>query len=205
MMTRAMVAGVVAQQKTAHALDAEAREAEDVRRSQHGDADAFARLVQQHQTGIYNMLLRMTRNPEDAVDLSQETFLRAWRGLPGFRAEARFRTWLYRIAYNVCVSRRIVHTAAFVEGDGNPADTLPVPEREEPPFVFERQEQRERVVAAVNMLSAQYRLVLVLYYWREFSYDEIAAILGLPMGTVKTHLFRAKAALRAQLAAAEAV
>ncbi len=181
-------------------VDADERERDEVRRSQRGDADAFALLVQRHQAGIYNLLLRMTRNTEDATDLAQETFLRAWRGLPGFRAEAKFRTWLYRIAYNVCLSRRILPPTV---ADADATDALPLPERDEPPFVVERQEERQRVAVAVEHLAPQYRLVLHLYYWREFSYDEIAGVLNLPIGTVKTHLFRAKAALRTALIAGD--
>ncbi len=170
-----------------------------VRRGQAGDNDAFARLVERNQAGVYNLALRMTRDPEEAVDLTQETFLRAWRSLPGFRAEAKFSTWLYRIAYNVCLSRRIVHAATFA--DPSAADAVPAPEGEEPPAILLRQERRERVVAAMNRLTPAYRLVLDLYYWRDCTYDEIAAILDLPMGTVKTHIFRAKAALRTVLTA----
>ncbi len=174
-------------------------EKELVRRGQAGDNDAFARLVERNQTAVYNLLLRMTRDPEEAGDLTQETFVRAWRSLPGFRAQAKFSTWLYRIAYNVCLSRRVVHRAALAEPGA--ADVVPIPESEEPPAIVLRQERRERVVAAMDQLSPAYRLVLDLYYWRECTYEEIAAILDLPMGTVKTHLFRAKAALRTVLAA----
>ena len=81
------------------------------------------------------------------------------------------------------------------------ADAIPVPEGEEPPALILRQERREWVMAAMNRLTPAYRLVLDLYYWRDCTYEEIAAILDLPMGTVKTHLFRAKAALRTVLAA----
>ncbi|MCA1666624.1 MAG: sigma-70 family RNA polymerase sigma factor, partial [Thermomicrobia bacterium] len=99
-----------------------------VRRGQAGDNDAFARLVERNQTGVYNLALRMTRDPEEAVDMTQETFLRAWRSLPGFRAEAKFSTWLYRIAYNVCLSRRIVYSSTFA--DPSAADAIPMPEGE---------------------------------------------------------------------------
>jgi RNA polymerase sigma-70 factor, ECF subfamily len=175
-------------------------EYELVRRGQAGDNDAFARLVERNQAGIYNLALRMTRDPEEAVDMTQETFLRAWRSLPGFRAEAKFSTWLYRIAYNVCLSRRIVHRSTLA--DPGAAESVPVPEREEPPAIVLRQERREGVMTAMNTLAPAYRLVLDLYYWRDCTYEEIAAILDLPMGTVKTHLFRAKAALRTALVAA---
>jgi len=170
-----------------------------VRRGQAGDNEAFARLVERNQTGVYNLALRMTRDPEEAVDMTQETFLRAWRSLPGFRAEAKFSTWLYRIAYNICLSRRIVHPSTFADPDA--ADSVPMPAGEEPPAMILRQERREWVVAAMNRLTPAYRLVLDLYHWRDCTYEEIAAILDLPMGTVKTHLFRAKAALRTLLAA----
>lgn len=174
-------------------------EQELVRRGQAGDNDAFARLVERNQAGVYNLALRMTRDPEEATDLTQETFLRAWRSLPGFRAEAKFSTWLYRIAYNVCLSRRIVHRSTLA--DPSAAESIPVPEGEEPPAIVLRQERRERVVAAMHTITPAYRLVLDLYYWRDCTYEEIASILDLPMGTVKTHLFRAKAALRTALVA----
>lgn len=168
-----------------------------VRRGQAGDEDAFARLVEWNQRGVYNLALRMTRDPEEAMDLAQETFVRAWRSLPGFRAEAKFSTWLYRIAYNVCLSRRIVHPSLLANPDA--AAFVAIPEGEEPPAVALRQERRERVVAAMGRLTPPYRLVLDLYYWRDCTYEEIASILDLPIGTVKTHLFRAKAALRDEL------
>jgi len=151
-----------------------------------------------YQQGIYNLALRMTHDPEEAVDMTQETFLRAWRSSSGFRAEAKFSTWLYHIAYNVCLSRRIVHPSTFA--DPSAAELVPVSESDEPPALVLRQERRERVVTAMHALSPAYRLVLDLYYWRDCTYEEIAAILDLPMGTVKTHLYRAKAALRGLLA-----
>ncbi len=168
-----------------------------VGRGQAGDPDAFARLVERNQAGVYNLMLRMTRDPQEAADLTQEAFIRAWRSLPGFRAEAKFSTWLYRIAYNVCLSRRVVTKATFAAPDA--ADRVPMPEREEPPAVFLRQERREHILAAMQRLSPAYRVVLDLYYYRECTYEEIAAILDLPLNTVKTHLRRAKAALKEQL------
>jgi RNA polymerase sigma-70 factor (ECF subfamily) len=174
-------------------------ERELVRRSRGGDEDAFARLVERTQSGVYNLLLRMTRDPEEAVDLTQETFLRAWRALPGFRGDARVSTWLYRIAYNVCLNRRVLDRTALADMAG--AERVASPAHEEPAAVFERKERRERLLATVDRLPPAYRLVLHLYYWGELTYDEIADVLKLPLGTVKTHLHRAKQALRDPLAA----
>ncbi len=168
-----------------------------VRRGQAGDQDAFARLVERNQAGVYNLMLRMTRDPQEAADLTQEAFLRAWRSLPGFRAEAKFSTWLYRIAYNVCLSRRVVSRATFAEPSA--AERVPMPEREEPPALVLQQERREHVLAAMQTLPPAYRVVLDLYYYRDCTYEEIAAILDLPLNTVKTHLRRAKAALKDRL------
>jgi RNA polymerase sigma-70 factor (ECF subfamily) len=168
-----------------------------VRRGQAGDHDAFARLVEHNQAGVYNLILRMTRDPQEAADLTQEAFLRAWRSLPGFRAEAKFSTWLYRIAYNVCLSRRVISKATFA--DPSAAERIPMPEREEPQALFLQQERREHILAAMHQLSPAYRVVLDLYYYRECTYEEIAAILDLPLNTVKTHLRRAKAALKERL------
>lgn len=178
--------------------DAVADERALVQRGRAGDPDAFARLVERHQTAIYNLMLRMTRDPQEAADLTQEAFIRAWRSLPGFRAEAKFSTWLYRIAYNVCLSRRVITKAPFAAPDA--ADCVPIPEREEPPAVLLRHERHAQIRAAIQRLSPPYRVVLDLYYYRECTYEEIAAILDLPLNTVKTHLRRAKAALKEQLA-----
>lgn len=170
-----------------------------VQRSRGGDEDAFAQLVMQNQSGIFALLLRMTRDQEEAVDLAQDTFLRAWRALPSFREEARFGTWLYRIAYNVCLNRRLVDRGDRAELEL--VETVRAPAGDEPSERFAQRERRELLARSIDRLLPRHKLVLHLFYWADLSYEEIASILRMPVGTVKTHLFRAKAELRAHLLA----
>lgn len=174
-----------------------------VRRSQNGDRQAFAALVARYQTPIYQLALRMMRHPEDAEDAAQEAFLKAFVALPRFREEAGFRTWLYRIASNVCLdrlrrARRELLDPTAVEagardapgdagGDGNPLRQ-----------VLQR-EQRRGLAQAVQALPPHYRIAVVLHYVQGLTYREIAEVLEVPPKTVETRLYRAKTLLRARL------
>ncbi|MEE9385294.1 MAG: sigma-70 family RNA polymerase sigma factor [Nannocystaceae bacterium] len=159
------------------------------------DSDAFAELVRRHQGKVRGLLLRLTGNRTLADDLSQEVFLRAFRGLERFEGRARFSTWIYRIAYNVYLNHR---SRSKVLG-GLPAgfDTrVAAPETLESAG---RCDLRRDLAAAIGQLDERYRAVVVLYYIEDVSYPEIAEILGLPLGTVKTHLHRARKMLRQYL------
>jgi RNA polymerase sigma-70 factor (ECF subfamily) len=163
-----------------------------------GDNAAFAELVRRHQGKVRGLLLRLTGNPTLADDLAQEVFLRAYRGLVGFEGRSRFSTWVYRIAYNVFLNHRTrsKELAALPQGFESSAAA---PDNELSPGRFD---MRSDLAAAITELPERYRMVVTLYYLEDVSYPEIAEVLDLPLGTVKTHLHRAKKLLRDHLAEA---
>jgi RNA polymerase sigma-70 factor (ECF subfamily) len=172
------------------------REEELIRRAQAGEADAFAGLVAEHQRFVYNLALRALSDPHDAEDVAQEAFVRAWVALPGFRRQAQFRTWLYRIVTNLCYSRlpRLRREMAAL-GERQVA-ALPDDSLDDPAADLEVEQQRARLHREIEALPESYRVLIVLRYQQELSYDEIARVVSLPLGTVKTGLHRAKARLR---------
>ena len=174
-------------------------------RAQQGDHDAFAALVNEHQRYVYNLALRVLRDENEALDLAQETFVRAWSALPNFRGQSKFRTWLYRIVTNLCYNRLPgLRRSLNALGDAV-VEEIPDPDSKSgnPARKLEMQELREHLRQAVDDLDERYRLLITLRYQDELSYDEIASTLNLPLGTVKTGLFRAKERLRRALEAYE--
>lgn len=166
-----------------------------VRRAAAGARPAFAELVRRHQGKVRGLLLRLCGDRTLADDLAQEVFLRAYRGLCGFEGRASFGTWLYRISYNAYLnhSTRVRKFSALPDSYDSataaPEDALSPP----------RSDLRRDLDGAVAELPERYRGVVVLYYMQDLSYPEIAEILELPLGTVKTHLHRAKRLLRTRL------
>jgi RNA polymerase sigma-70 factor (ECF subfamily) len=174
-----------------------------IQRARQGDQEAFAALVAEHQRYVYNLALRVLKNEEEALDLAQETFVRAWTALPNFRGQSRFRTWLYRIVTNLCYNRLPNLRRSLNElGDDTIAD---IPETDvafaDPAHGLESRELRLYLHRAIDQLEENYRLLISLRYQNELSYEEIAAMLNLPLGTVKTGLFRAREQLRRALEA----
>jgi RNA polymerase sigma-70 factor (ECF subfamily) len=169
--------------------------------SKHGDQDAFARLVQRYQRRIFNLVYRMLQQYEEASEITQETFLAAWQGLPSFRGDARFATWLYRIAYNCALKQletrkrdkalRVALQAeqALQSHVGYESTDAQMDEHERQAFVQEH----------LSRLPAKYRIVLILRHLQDMSYEEMAEILTMPIGTIKTHLFRARNLLKERL------
>lgn len=171
-----------------------------------GDHDAFAQLVAQQQTYVYNLALGILGEAEEARDLAQEALLRTWQRLPSFRGEARFTTWLYRLVVNLGLNRlaRLRRQPPQVELDGHPLiDRSPA--AADPQEVHSAAEWRQAIWQAVDGLPEKYRLVITLYYQHERTYEEIAQILQLPLNTVKTHLSRARRQLADRLAELEEV
>jgi len=176
-------------------------EAQLVVASKQGDQDAFAQLVQQHQRRVFNLVFRMLQEYEEANEVTQETFLAAWQGLPSFRGDARFSTWLYRIAYNCALKQleqrkrdqalQTVVQAEYVAANRN--------EEERVDAELEAHARQSAVHEQLSMLPAKYRIVLVLRHLQEKTYEEMAEILTLPVGTIKTHLFRARNLLKERL------
>lgn len=156
---------------------------------------AFGELLRRHQGKVRGLLLRLTSDRNLADDLAQEVFLRAYRGLCGFEGRARFSTWLYRIAYNVYLNHRArVRELAALPENFEAGAMAP-----ETAMSANRSDMRKDLDAAIGALPERYRAVVMLYYLEDVSYPEIAEILELPLGTVKTHLHRAKRMLRDNL------
>jgi RNA polymerase sigma-70 factor, ECF subfamily len=153
-----------------------------------GDPEAFTRLVEQHQQSIYRLCRRFVTTHEDASDLSQEVFLRAYRGLRQFRGQSSISTWLHRIAVNVCLNRVTTKEPAT-----EPIEGLRDIDSGSPAAIEEvlRRERAERVRAAINELPRKQRATLVLRLYRELSHQEIANVLGSSVGAAKANLFHA--------------
>ena len=174
-----------------------------VARARKGDRTAFAHLVDRHRVSVFNLTLRILGNREDAEEAAQDAFVRAFRSLDRFRGDARFATWLYRIAVNVSLSsarrsRRDLSTTSLSEPEDD-EDGLPlqIPDTSANPAErFEQAEFREQVRNLVSALPPIYSAVISMYHIQSLSYDEISEALELPIGTVKARLFRARAALR---------
>jgi RNA polymerase sigma-70 factor (ECF subfamily) len=171
-----------------------------VARARRGDREAFTRLIMQYQVSLYNMALRMVGGPDDAADITQEAFLRAWEKIRTVR-DGSFKSWLFQIAANLCYDhfRRGRHYGVMPDDDqlhgvANLGISTPEP--------HERAEANERnrlVRRCVANLEADMRMALVLRDINGMSYDEIASVLGVPLGTVKSRIARARASVQEQL------
>jgi RNA polymerase sigma-70 factor (ECF subfamily) len=172
-----------------------------IQRARSGDSEAFAALVDGHQRYVYNLALRVVSDVQEAQDLAQETFVRAWVALPNFRGGSAFRTWLYRIVTNLCYSRLpgLRRSLNDLGDDVLPDLAEPDAGRADPAREAESGELRSNLHRAIDALEDRYRLLVVLRYQQELSYEEIAGLLNLPLGTVKTGIHRAKEKLRSAL------
>jgi len=168
-------------------------------RARAGDPRAFEALMNQHATQVYNLALRLVRDPREAEDLTQEAFVRAWRGLPRFRAEACFGTWLYRIVTNLCYDRLPRLRAEMAALDTDALAALP-DETQAADTALLTAELRAYLHQAIDTLPDGFRLLLTLRHLQNMSYADIAAATDLPEGTVKSGLFRARTQLREAVA-----
>jgi RNA polymerase sigma-70 factor (ECF subfamily) len=183
---------------------AELDDTQFVAASRNGDQDAFAMLVQRHQRRVFNLVFRMLQNYEEASEITQETFLAAWQGLPSFRGDARFSTWLYRIAYNCCLKQLEQRKRDRTLQVAMQAECMPELNIEEQANAeLEAHACQALVRKQLSTLPAKYRIVLILRHLQEMTYEEMAEILMLPIGTIKTHLFRARNLLKERLEAFE--
>ena len=173
-------------------------EQELVRAAAGGDTEAFAQLVRTYENKIYHLALRMSGSPDDAGDIAQEAFLAAWRGLPAFRGEAGFATWLYRLASNAAIDylRRQRKQRGELSLDDEELGLDAVDAGPGPQDAAEGEEVRSAVAAGLGALSEGHRQVLVLRELQGLSYEEIAAVLAVDLGTVKSRISRARSALR---------
>ncbi|HYE15069.1 MAG TPA: sigma-70 family RNA polymerase sigma factor [Pyrinomonadaceae bacterium] len=191
---------------TAHAVSlkkiAALADVDLVRRAIAGREDGFEELVRRYQRPIVAYVYRMVGDYDAALDLAQEVFIKVYNSLGRYRPEFKFSTWIYRIAHNAAIDHLRREGSARteeleVEGEGGRAfekplaSKAPTPEQES-----ERRERRAEIEEVVGQLPPAYRELIVLRHANDLSYDEIAEVTGLPLGTVKNRIFRAREAMR---------
>lgn len=172
-----------------------------------GDQGALGELLLAYHKRIYHICLRMVSRPEEAADLTQDTLLRAVQHVHDFKADSRIATWLIRIAMNLCIShlrkrkrRQAASIDASADEDAAPLRLSLASNRElSPPASVENKEQCRRLALAIESLDVELKSVLLLRDIQDMDYQQIAEALGLPIGTVKSRLFRARLALRTAL------
>ena len=167
-----------------------------------GDRNAFEELVLANQKNVYNLALKMTGNEDDALDISQEAFIKAYGQLENFRGDSKFSVWLYRTTYNLCIDfirkrpkAQVISMSSYQEDDGDVRD-IDIPDlRDLPEESAIRRELRKELAASIDELGAKHREILVMREVTGMCYGEIATALGLSEGTVKSRLARARAGL----------
>jgi RNA polymerase sigma-70 factor (ECF subfamily) len=165
-----------------------------------GNSASFGQLVRRYQDRLYNTMFHVVHCAEEAQDVVQEAFVQAFVKLDTFQRNSAFYTWLYRIAFNTAVSRKRRHRPmASVEQSRQAAGTEPIDGREAPHERLEQEERVKQVRAALAALSEEHRAILVLREMEGCDYETIAAMLDLPVGTVRSRLHRARLQLRDQL------
>jgi len=173
-----------------------------VKKAKMGDEDSFATLMKLYEKPIYNLSLRMTRKPEDAEELTQTAFLKAWHALPSFQEDASFFTWLYRLATNACIDflryenrRQVVLQTVSLDDVEHPASHVP-DHRYSPEEKALQHDMQKSILDALNSLSHEHREILLQREIDGLSYQEISDLLNLEIGTVKSRIARARLALR---------
>ena len=178
-----------------------------ISRCRAGNMVAFGQLIEKYQDRLFNAIFRMVNNYDDAQELTQEAFVRALKGIKRFRGNARFYTWLFRIGINLSISHRrrqrvrLMTTGPNVAKSGQAAALMEMADAKSPSPLREAQirERHQQVLDALERLEPQARAVVVLRDIEQLDYAEIARILEVPTGTVKSRLFRARMAVREQL------
>lgn len=176
-----------------------------VLRCQEDDCEAFDEIVARYKDGIYNYIWRMISNREDAEDLTQEVFVRAFVAIKSFRRESKLRTWLYKIATNLCVDKYrraglerqvVIPLERGQDDDGTPKPFDAPDNTHDPQRIYERMALQAEVQKALSRLPEKLRAAIVLYDLEGMSYQEIAGAVGCPVGTVKSRIFNARMRLR---------
>lgn len=176
-------------------------------RSAAGNTAAFEELVRRYQDRLYGLALRMLGQREEAEDVAQEAFINIYRSLGRYRTDERFAPWAYKIASNLCIDHLRRRRAQLVSLDA-PADPeeeedeqRPIPDWSGSPEVVALEHEGEAaIMQVIDQLPPNYRLIVLLRHVDDMTYEDIAAVTGLPLGTVKNRLFRARESLRRTLA-----
>lgn len=181
-------------------LSAAISDRECIQRLRQGETGAFEILVRRHQKTIFNLVYRLLGDYDEAAEIAQEAFLSAYKSVGQFRGDANFSTWLYRIALNHASTRR--KSLANSQQRNVPLETTdPVDDRRvDPADNVEQKEVQERVQKALNSLEPNDAAIILLRDMQDMPYDEVARMLDLPVGTVKSRLYRARQALKSRLA-----
>jgi RNA polymerase sigma-70 factor (ECF subfamily) len=165
-----------------------------------GDTTAFGELVRRYQDRLYNTVYRLLDNADDAQDVVQDAFLNAYLSLDGFKGDSQFFTWLYRIAVNTAIShkrkqRLTLSIDSGRNGEGK-VDPIDASDDSRPGHALERSEDERRVQRALNRLSPEHRAVLIMKDMEGQKYETMAEVLGVPIGTIRSRLHRARSELR---------
>ena len=176
-----------------------------VERVKRGDKSAFDLLVLKYQHRIINLVSRFVRNPADALDVTQEAFLKAYRALPNFRGESAFYTWMYRIAVNTAKNYLSVQSRRPIEADQDISEIEQIEgdnalkDQATPESMLLRDELQATVIRAIENLPVDLQTAITLREIEGLSYDEIAGVMECPIGTVRSRIFRAREAVNNQL------
>jgi RNA polymerase sigma-70 factor (ECF subfamily) len=209
------MAGVTTLGELASAIGARAEEAAIIAELKAGSEEAYAWLIGEFQRPVYGLVYRMVSDPADAADTTQDVFLKVFRGMKHFHGESSLKTWIYRIALHEAANRKrwwFRHKAqetsiepmesdGLANGDGNAAMQNALTDRADSPFdnVAQREVQK-RVDAELRQVAEPYRTTLILRDLEEMSYEEIAEVLQISLGTVKSRITRGRQALKQRLA-----
>lgn len=182
------------------------KEKELIRRAKQGDMLAFEELILKHEKIVYNVALRMMNHSEDAKDISQDVFLKAYKNLANFDERSAFSTWLYRITHNTCIDEMRKRKGKYsysleeeLENEEGSVQRQIADEGDTPEESLLREEQKGEILQALDMLSGEHKAAIVLRDVKGLSYDEIAEILEVSMGTVKSRISRARNQLKTEI------
>ena len=181
-------------------------EARLVKRAKQGDMRAFEELILQHEKIVYNVALRMMNHSEDAKDISQEVFLKAYRNIGNFDERSQFSTWIYRITANTCIDemrkrrgRQSFSLEEELENEEGSMQRQVADEGETPEESMLRAEQKSEILQALESLSPEHKAAVILRDIKGLSYEEIAEILELTLGTVKSRISRGRNQLKQEI------
>lgn len=174
-----------------------------VEKSKSGDIGAFEQLVENYQKKVFNIALRMIGNYDDAGDLTQEVFIRVFKSIKSFKEQSSFSTWLYRITTNVCLdelrkrkNKKVISLDEELKLDDSEVKRQIESDDPSPEETAEKEELKKIIKKAINDLTEEHRVVIVLRDIQGFSYEEISRIINCPEGTVKSRINRARQALK---------